>query len=536
MKDMSGDTVYGEICIVDDSPDNLDFLGKVLRGRGYAVKAFPDGPMALKAMKRLAPDLIMLDIKMPDMDGFQLCRRIKREKTLKDIPVIFVSAVTDTREKLKAFQEGGVDYITKPFHVDEICSRAATHLSVRRCRVELEKKQATLQEEVRRRARVERALHGAHDKLEERVAQRTRELALANENLNREIDERKQAQKELETAYEEITLLKRKIEAENVYLREEIKHNLNFEEIIGQSDVLKHVLFKVEQVSPLDSTVLILGETGTGKELIARAIHHAGLRKSRPLVKVNCAALPATLIESELFGHEKGAFSGAHTGRQGRFELADKGTLFLDEVAEMPLDLQPKLLRVIQEGEFERLGSSRTRKVDVRIIAATNRNLEKRVQNRQFRDDLWYRLNVFPITVPPLRDRGDDIPLLVSHYVKKISQKTGKRIDSIAPGVMEALCAYAWPGNVRELGNVIERAIIASPGHRLQLAEAFSPGRRDTAADDCKPLAQAEKELILKALEKCLWRIEGKKGAALLLGLNPSTLRGRMRKYGIKRP
>ncbi|MBT3260248.1 MAG: sigma 54-interacting transcriptional regulator, partial [Deltaproteobacteria bacterium] len=255
------------------------------------------------------------------------------------------------------------------------------------------------------------------------------------------------------------------------YLQEEIKLEYNYENIIGQSDEINYVLYKVEQIAGSDTTVLVLGETGTGKELVARAIHSLSARKDRALVKINCATLPANLIESELFGHEKGAFTGAHVKQLGRFEVANGATLFLDEIGELPLELQPKLLRVIQDGEFERLGSSQTIKVDARIIAATNRDLEEEVRKNRFREDLWYRLNVFPITVPPLRERKTDISLLVDHFVAKISKRLGKSVEDIPTTVMNALQNYHWPGNIRELENVLERAVINSSGPKLHLVD-----------------------------------------------------------------
>ncbi len=347
---------------------------------------------------------------------------------------------------------------------------------------------------------------------------------------------RKRSQESLNRAFSEIKILKDRIEAERNYLRDEIKIEHNFEEIIGNSSAIQYALYKVEQVAPTDATVLIQGETGTGKELIARAIHHASTCKERPLIKVNCATLPASLIESELFGHEKGAFTGAHAARAGRFELADDATLFLDEIGEMPLELQPKLLRVLQEGAFERLGGSRTIDVKVRVIAATNRNLEQEVQQGRFRKDLWYRLNVFPITVPPLRDRKEDIPLLVNWFVNRFGKKLGKTIRRIDAQTVNRLSAYSWPGNVRELENVIERLVIASKDHVLHLDDEIRSAEcDDPGIDSFKTMEEMEKEYILRVLKVTKWRISGKKGAALILGLNPNTLRGRMRKLKILR-
>ncbi len=391
--------------------------------------------------------------------------------------------------------------------------------------------------DITERKLAEEALQEAHDQLEHRVAERTAELSCTNEALMVEIAERKQAQEKLKQALAEIRRYKSQLEAESAYLREEIRSEHNFEEIIGSSAALRHVLSKVNQIAPTDTTALILGETGTGKELIARAIHSASRRKERPLVKVNCAALPANLIESELFGHERGAFTGAFAKQAGRFELADGGTLFLDEIGELPLDLQAKLLRVLQDKEFERLGGSRTIKVDVRLISATNRNLEQEVREGRFRQDLWYRINVFPITLPPLRERKEDIPLLVSAFVARLSKRLGKAIRRIPDEVMKELQGYNWPGNVRELENVIERALISSEGTVLTLADRLSTNDPAPApATVPRSLESFERDHILEVLKKTRWRIEGKDGAAVLLGLNPSTLRGRMRKLGIYRP
>jgi chemotaxis protein methyltransferase CheR len=295
------------------------------------------------------------------------------------------------------------------------------------------------------------------------------------------------------------------------------------------------VLYKVEQIASSDTTVLILGETGTGKELVARAIHSLSPRKDRTLVKVNCATLPSNLIESELFGHEKGAFTGAHARQLGRFEVANGASLFLDEIGELPLELQPKLLRVIQDGEFERLGSSGTIKVDVRVIAATNRNLEEEVRRGRFREDLWYRLSIFPITAPPLRERMEDIALLVEFFVEKISRRLGKSIESIPTSVMNTLQDYQWPGNVRELENVLERAVINSSGPKLRLVDELKKPQKDLTTPQ-KTLVEVERDHIVRTLEQTNWKVSGKNGAAEILGLNRSTLRARIRKLGIHQP
>ena len=354
-----------------------------------------------------------------------------------------------------------------------------------------------------------------------------------------DITERKKAEKQLRDALTEVEALRNQLEADCTYLGEEIKLMHDYGNIIGESEVFKYVLFSLEQIAPTDTTVLILGESGTGKELIARALHSRSRRKERPLIKVDCAGLPANLIESELFGHEKGAFTGAVEKRIGRFELADGATIFLDEIGELPLVLQQKLLRVLQDGEFERLGSSQVRNTDVRVIAATNRNLKNDVSKGRFRDDLWYRLNVFPLSIPPLRERAEDIPLLVNWTIKRLQRRLGKHIKTVPSSVMDDLKAYPWPGNVRELENVIERAVIVTPGNMLQLAAPLeSPTSTSGNPPDApiKTLSELEKDYILQVLRKTNWNISGKGGAAELLGLNSSTLRGRMRKHDIRRP
>jgi transcriptional regulator with GAF, ATPase, and Fis domain len=298
------------------------------------------------------------------------------------------------------------------------------------------------------------------------------------------------------------------------------------------------VLRQIEQVASTDATVLIMGESGTGKELMARAVHNISNRSKRPLVKVNCATLPANLIESELFGHEKGAFTGAMERKIGRFELADGGSIFLDEIGELPVELQSKLLRVLQEGEFERLGNPKTMKVNVRVIAATNRNLHLAIEKKEFREDLYYRLNVFPITCPPLRDRKEDIPLLVKHFCQKHEGKIGRKINNVSPKVIDALIAYDWPGNIRELENIIERAMILNPGGVLEYGEWIPTEKVSSngkSSSSVSKLEDVEKEHIIEALKKTGWKVSGEKGAAKILGLNPTTLEARMKKMGIKR-
>ena len=357
---------------------------------------------------------------------------------------------------------------------------------------------------------------------------------VALEGFVTDITEIKKAEQELIEKEKIVRQLKDKLQEETVYLQEEIKLLSNFEEIITTSSKFRKVLKNIEQVASTDSTVLIQGETGTGKELIARAIHNNSNRSHRALIKVNCAALAPELIESELFGHEKGAFTGAFNKKAGRFELADNGTIFLDEIGELPLNLQVKLLRVLQEGEFDRLGGTKTIKTDVRVIAATNRNLEKAVEKGDFREDLFYRLNVFPVFVPPLRERQEDIPLLVHYFVKKYASKTGRQINETSEKVIKSLMDYNWPGNVRELENIIERAVVLCSGNRLIFGD-WIPENKVGLGTKIPTLEENERNHILKALESTNWRISGEKGAAKLLGMKRTTLESRMKKLGISR-
>ena len=360
----------------------------------------------------------------------------------------------------------------------------------------------------------------------------------------------------LRDANREISELKDKLVQEKLYLEQEIRGEMNFEEIVGNSPALKRVLHLVEIVAPSDSTVLLLGETGTGKELIARAIHDRSRRNERTLVKLNCAAIPTGLLESELFGHEKGAFTGAIAQKTGRLELADQGTPFLDEVGDIPIEIQPKLLRVLQEREFERLGSTHTRKVNVRLVAATNRDLEKMVASKEFRSDLYYRLNVFPIRIPPLRERREDIPLLVSYFVQRFAKQMQKKVEAIPSVVMKALTAWKWPGNIRELENLIERAVILTRGTsleaplaELQRARTEEPAPADlqepkeVAGEGTNPqgdkssvadeYARKQRDDIVRALTSCKGRVGGADGAAARLGMKRTTLLSRMQKFGI---
>jgi formate hydrogenlyase transcriptional activator len=333
-------------------------------------------------------------------------------------------------------------------------------------------------------------------------------------------------------AFQEIAVLKNKLAQEKLYLEDEIRSEMSFDEIVGESPLLRSVLKQVETVAPTDSTVLISGETGTGKELIARAIHNLSPRRERTFIKVNCAAIPAGLLESELFGHERGAFTGAIAQRIGRFELANGGTIFLDEVGDIPLELQPKLMRVLQEQEFERLGSTRTTRVDVRLVAATNRDLSEMVAARSFRSDLYYRLRVFPLHMPPLRERQDDIPALVRYFVEKHARRMNRTVDTISVETLDLLVRYPWPGNIRELENLIERAVIISPGPVLRVPLSEIKSTLEPVADNLT-LQAAERDHILKALDATNWVLAGPRGAAARLGMKRTTLQSKMRKLGV---
>ena len=463
---MATEPAAATVLIVDDEPLNVDLLEQELAAAGYRTLSAGSGEEAIAKAAKAAPDLVLLDVMMAGLDGYAVCERLKAAEATRAIPVIFLTALTDTFEKVRAFSAGAVDYVTKPFEPEELLARVGTHIALRR-----------------------------------------------------EIEAHRRSRSTVQ------------------YLMEEIRSDRDA--MVGDSPALRHVLEQIAQVSTTDSTVLIQGETGTGKELVARAIHERSPRRERPLVKVNCAALPRDLVESELFGHEKGAFTGATQQRRGRFELADGGTLFLDEAGELPLEAQAKLLRVLQEREFDRVGGTRSLRTDVRVIAATNRDLHARVAAGGFRADLYYRLNVFPILVPALRERRDDIPGLVRHFAAKAARKLGRTLDGISPAFVERAGAYDWPGNIRELENLVERAIIMSNGGVLDAVELFlqapPSGQAPSVAAGDATLEEMERAHIRRVLERTRWVIEGERGAARILGLNPSTLRGRLRKLGIRK-
>jgi formate hydrogenlyase transcriptional activator len=489
------------ILIVDDNSHNIQYLANLLTEYQYPVEYVTNGKDALEWLSQEQFNLILLDIMMPEMDGMTLCKKIKGDKNLADIPVIFLTARTDIETITLGFESGGADFIIKPYNSKELLARIKLHLDLSDARQQLKTMNVSL---------------------EENVARKTKELVQLNKDLTR--------------ALEEITRLKNQLQQENLYLIDEIKSTVGSGDMISKNPALLKVFIKIKQVACTDATVLILGETGTGKELVARAIHRDSPRNKKSLIKLNCAAIPYSLIESELFGHEKGSFTGAIAQKPGRFELADNGTLFLDEIGELPIDLQSKLLRVLQEGEFERIGGTSTIKVNVRIIAATNRNLEEMIKTEKFRSDLYYRLNVFPVKLPPLRERTEDIPLLVKHFVGKFNTKYGKSITRIAPSFYKQLTAYSWPGNIRELENIIERAAILSVDDKL----IESAIQRETFSEDASPhqgitLSEQERDIILKVLNDTNWRISGESGAAKILGIKSTTLEAKMKKLGITR-
>src|SRR5512135_3528274 len=428
-----------DILVVDDTPANLRLLSDLLTQQGYRVRPATDGALALKSAAAKIPDLILLDVNMPGMDGYEVCRRLKADEKNSRIPVIFISAFGDTRQKVTGFEAGGLDFITKPFEAEEVLARVKTHLRLRRA---------------------EEALRNAHITLELRVQERTAELQSSNQAL-------RESEEKARRAFEEIAVLKSQLELHNTYLQEAVVEAKAFGDLVGQSSALRHIVTQIDLVAPTEASVLILGETGTGKELVAHEIHKRSARKEGPLVRVNCASIPRELFESEFFGHVKGSFTGAVKDRAGRFETAEGGTIFLDEVGEIPLDTQNRLLRILQERRYERVGDDRTRRADVRIVAATNRDIKKAVAAGKFREDLFYRLNVFPIQVPPLRQRMDDIPLLAKHFVELSTRELKCAKPRLTRAAVAKLQGYDWPGNVRELRNVIERGVILARGGAL---------------------------------------------------------------------
>lgn len=616
------------LLLVDDNPTNLQVLYQTLEGSGYKLLLAKNGEDALNIAEKVHPDLILLDIMMPGMDGYEVCQKIKSNPKIADSAIIFLSALDDVKDKVKGFEVGAVDYVAKPFQADEVIARVETHIKIRQLEKTLEKKNKQLEEDnaiilesmgegllgidkqgiitfvnpagekVTGWMEEEMCGKNFHDLFMHTDKSGNRNPIEQNQVFNtlqdhrvrhcdsdifwikgghsipieytvtaiegetdvssacvvfKDISERKQREKALNQALKTVEELKEKLQAENTYLQEEIRSEQNYGEIVGQSDVLKKTMEEAKQVAQTDTTVLINGESGTGKESMARAIHQFSQRKDRPLIKVNCGAIPESLVESELFGHVKGAFTSAVKDRTGHFELADNGTIFLDEIGELSLDVQVKLLRVLQEQEIQRVGSGDVINVDVRIIAATNRDLKQMVDEGTFRMDLFYRLNVFPLTVPPLRERKSDIPLLLAKFLDNLSKKLGKPLRGVSDVSKELLMDYHWPGNIRELQNVIERSAILSRTEIVEVDDALVPvsikesksqelsseTKWHDSGDDksrYRTLAENEKDYIIHVLNDLNWVIGGKKGVAEILDIPASTLRSRMKKLGIERP
>lgn len=476
-----------KILYVDDEKDNLITIRAGLR-KWFKIDLAENGKEALDKLAASDYHVVITDQRMPQMTGLQLSAIIKEKYP--NVIVIILTAFDDNATMLDAINQGGIyRYLLKPVDVYDLkqtLESALENFKLRKERVNL--------------------INGLLKKI-----------------------------KELTHAYDEISTLKKEIEEENIQLKQEIGKN-DFNEIVGNSKALKKSLSLIKKVSKTDSSIIILGESGTGKELFANAIHSNSNRKSEAIIKVNCAAIPENLIESELFGYEKGAFTGAENSKPGKFELANNGTLFLDEIGELPLTVQSKLLRAIQEQEIERLGGTKTIKVNIRLISATNRNLEEEVLNGKFREDLYYRLNVMPITIPPLRERMDDVSLLVHFFVEKFNRKIGGNIESVTSASMKKLMEYSWPGNVRELENVIERSYILSEGNILNIDSNFNKNRKTLLKTKIVSLEENEKQHIISILKETKWKIKGDNGAAELLKINPSTLFSKMRKLGIERP
>lgn len=580
----------GNILIVDDTPANISMLFNLLVEEGYKVLIAEDGESALKQAVQLPPDLILLDILMPGMDGFATCQKLKQQAETREIPIIFMTALSETEKKVNGFRLGAVDYITKPFQIEEVLVRVENHLNLQRLKNRLQVSEQ----------RLSQTIEGAMDaiiavtadgsiQVFNHAAQLTFQYSsddilgqpvktLFSDSLNRLFDDYTQQDTQAESAIwipeghlalrsngqafpieatlsstvvagnTMHTMILRDIEARkkveqqarelqdiNRYLQQEAQTTPGIKGLIGASQGLREVMTAVQQVAKTDAMVLVTGETGTGKEVVVQAIHQLSQRKEQPLIKLNCAAIPENLIESELFGHEKGAFTGALSRKIGRFELANGGTLFLDEIGEMQLNLQSKLLRILQESEFERVGGTEIIKVDVRMIAATHRDLAQCVKEGSFREDLYYRLNVFPIAVPPLRERKEDLEALAQHFLKTYARKFNKSVDMIPARQMAALHNYHWPGNVRELQHLIERAVILSAGTELAFGDWFQPAVENSVDGLILTMEEVESRHITKVLEANNWRISGKNGAAESLGLNASTLRSRINKLGIKR-
>ncbi len=630
------------ILVVDDKPTNIKLLFDSLKNTGYRTLAAIDGESAVRQAQLGRPDLILMDVMMPGINGFEACRRLKNIPSTRHIPVIFMTALNETADKIKGFQAGGVDYLTKPLVHEEVLARINAQMNRHRLWADVEihtgillemgsadtpeavwKALVPLAEEQRDVAGLAAwmadsdglklghtsGFSGGPPSTWRRNSGSYAGIPTSEPLIGRAYTEKKQFMAADETEWqpyppwaksselqgyiitpicchdacygvlgiffktavihapeerrrwqqmianslgnalfharslEAIRRLGEQLQQENEVLREEVRAAATSDAIIGKSDALKRVLDQVDLVAPTEAAVLMLGESGTGKELFAQVLHERSRKSSAPIIRVNCAAIPHELFESEFFGHVKGSFTGARKDRAGRFELADGGTLFLDEVGEIPLELQGKLLRVLQEGTFERIGDEKTRKTDVRIIAATNRDLQQAVANGRFRQDLYYRLSVFPLTLPPLRERREDIPALVRHFAAHIARKMGVATPKIADSSLACLLDYSWPGNIRELQNEVERAMILSRGGPPAFAapvEAGAPRGPAIAEEDTivreGDWQNMQRDNMVRALKRTKWRVDGPGGAAELLDVRPTTLRSRMKAMGIERP
>ncbi|MDF3128583.1 sigma 54-interacting transcriptional regulator [Kiritimatiellaeota bacterium B1221] len=633
----------GTILVADDNPENIRLLFETLQGGGYRTLAAVNGERAVGQAQLAHPDLILMDVMMPGMDGFSACRQLKEDPATKAIPVIFMTALSETVDKLRGFKAGGVDYLTKPLQHKEVLARINAHLGRHRLWREIDRYSQLLLQmgaadstdsawtaftplleqnqelaglafwEAAGDARLRLRHHSGFsaggppswrhakgdysnippdDPLLGEALQENRQVInpdrdtwdfypawAKSEGLRGFIatpvtcrdqcygllfaaysrppvagyEEHRHWQRILAQHLGNVIFQTRSMDAirelgeqlrqENEGLRAEISEEGSGGDLIGDSPAFRRVLSQLDLVAPTEAAVLILGESGTGKELLAQRIHQRSPRASAPLIRVNCAAIPAELFESEFFGHVKGAFTGAVQDRIGRFELANGGTLFLDEVGEIPLELQGKLLRVLQEGTFERVGEGKTRHTRVRIVAATNRDLQEAISAGYFREDLYYRLGVFPLSLPPLRERPEDLPALTRHFAALYARKLGVPAPDLTDEQLQPLLNYSWPGNIRELQNQIERAIILSRGkpHRFEVPGAEPSAPAETSAPPTKIISEQEwtrlqRENMIRALRATEWRVDGPGGAAEQLGLRPTTLRSRMKSLNITRP
>lgn len=478
-----------KLLYVDDEDSNLVAF-EVVMSTWFQVLTLNSPLQAIEVIGKEDIQVLITDQRMPKMTGLELAKLVQKEYP--SVIVILLTAYDDSEVIKEALNQGGIfRFLLKPWEVSDM-------------------KQTLLS-------------------AFEAYGLRKKNITLINDLINQN--------RKLQHAYNEINTLKERLEEENVRLKDEFVGMLPSTDIVGESKAMKQVLKQLQQAAKSNASVLLLGETGTGKELFAKTIHNLSPRKEKLLIKINCAAIPETLIESELFGFEKGAFTGADKLKLGKIELAHEGTLFLDEIGELPVNMQPKLLRVLQENEFERIGSNKTVKVNFRLISATNRRLEEEIGKGSFRSDLFYRLNIIPITIPPLRNHAEDIPLLVQHFIRKFNQKSGGNVDSVSKKTMDKLLEYHWPGNIRELENVIERAHVLSTNNKLEIGDWFSTKQSDTIIDtDIVSIEENERQYILRVLKAAKWKIRGVNGAAQLMKINPTTLESRMKKLGIERP